>query len=129
MGYTAGDLSVELFGIDTNSVASIDNTAKALKRLSSALKGIEKLQSLWTSEKLQYIFKGIAKATKSINATNIERLASATFLHLYQKIGKLQDIDYGKIGQGFSNLTTAITPFIDKIKTAETSLVALYGTL
>ena len=130
MGYTAGDLSVELFGIDTNSVASIDNTAKALKRLSSALKGIEKLQSLWTSEKLQYIFKGIAKATNSINTTNIDRLASATkSLTSLSKIGKLQDIDYGKIGQGFSNLTTAITPFIDKIKTAETSLVALYGTL
>lgn len=130
MGYSAGNLSVELFGIDTNAVASIDNTAKALKRLSGALRGIEKLQSLWTSEKLQYIFEGIAKATNSINATNIERLASATkSLTSLSKIGKLQDIDYGKIGQGFSNLTTAITPFIDKIKTAEASLVALYGTL
>jgi hypothetical protein len=130
MGYSAGDLSVELFGIDTNAVASIDNTAKALKRLSSALRSIEKLQSLWTSEKLQYIFEGIANATNSINATNIERLASATkSLTSLTKIGKLQDIDYGKIGQGFASLTTAITPFIDKVITAETALQSLNETM
>lgn len=130
MPYSAGDLSVELFGIDTNAVASIDNTAKSLKRLSSALRSIEKLQSIFIGNKIENIFDSIARATNSINATNIERLASATkSLTSLSKIGKLQDIDYGKIGQGFASLTTAITPFIDKIKTAETSLVALYGTL
>lgn len=130
MGYSAGDLSVELFGIDTNAVASIDNTAKALKRLSSALKSIEKLQSIFIGNKIENIFDSISRATNSINTTNIEKLASASqSLASLTKISKLQDLDYGKIGSGFENLTTAITPFIDKIKTAETSLVALYGTL
>ena len=130
MSYSAGGLSVELIGIDTNAVSSIDKTAKALKRLSTALESIEKLQTIFIGNKIENIFDSIARATNSINTTNIERLASASkSLTSLTKIGKLQDIDYGKIGQGFSNLTTAITPFIDKIKTAETSLVALYGTL
>lgn len=130
MGYSAGDLSVELVGIDSGAMASIDNISKSLKRLASALKSIQKTPTVEVGHRLEVLFWRLSKATNSINTANIEKLASASkSLSSLSKIGKLQDIDYGKIGQGFSNLTTAITPFIDKIKTAETSLVALYGTL
>lgn len=130
MAYSAGDLSVELVGIDSGAMASVDNVSKSLRRLASALKSIQKTPTVEVGHRIENLFWRLSKATNSINTTNIEKLASASkSLASLTKIGKLQDLDYGKIGSGFENLTTAITPFIDKIKTAETSLVALYGTL
>ena len=130
MAYKAGSLEIELLGIDTNAVKSIQDTAKALNILSNAFKRIEQTQIVLVGQKLEHIFTKLASATKSIDTTNLTALASAgKSLSAISKIGNLEKVDFTKIGKGFENLSVAITPFLEKVKSAEASLTALYGTL
>ena len=130
MAYKAGNLEVELLGIDNNVVVSINNTAKALSALSRAIDKINGSQFVLAGQKLEHIFTKIASATKSIDTTNLTALASAgKSLSAISKIGNLEKVDFAKVGKGFENLSVAITPFLEKVKSAEASLTALYGTL
>lgn len=130
MAYKAGNLEVELLGIDNNAVVSINNTAKALSALSRAIDKINGSQFVLAGQKLEHIFTKIASATKSIDTTNLTALASAgKSLSAISRIGNLEKVDFTKIGKGFNNLSVAITPFLEKVKSAEASLTALYGTL
>ena len=130
MAYKAGSLEIELLGIDTNAVKSIQDTAKALNILSNAFKRIEQTQIVLVGQKLEHIFTKLASATKSIDTTNLTALASAgKSLSAISKIANLEKVDFTKIGKGFENLSVAITPFLEKVKSAEASLTALYGTL
>lgn len=130
MAYKAGNLEVELLGIDNNAVVSINNTAKALSALSRAIDKINGSQFVLAGQKLEHIFTKIASATKSIDTTNLTALASAgKSLSAISRIGNLEKVDFTKIGKGFENLSVAITPFLEKVKSAEASLTALYGTL
>lgn len=130
MSYKAGSLEIELLGIDTNAVKSIQDTAKALNILSNAFRRIEQTQIVLVGQKLEHIFTKIASATKSIDTTNLTALASAgKSLSAISRIGNLEKVDFAKVGKGFENLSVAITPFLEKVKSAEASLTALYGTL
>lgn len=130
MGYKAGNLEVELLDIDNNVVVSINNTAKALSALSRAIDKINGSQFVLAGQKLEHIFTKIASATKSIDTTNLTALASAgKSLSAISRIGNLEKVDFAKVGKGFENLSVAITPFLEKVKSAEASLTALYGTL
>lgn len=130
MAYKAGGLEVELLGIDNNAVTSINNTAKALSALSRAIEKVNNAQFVLAGQKLEHIFSKIASATKSINTSNLEALASAgKSLSAIARIGNLEKVDFEKIGEGFNKLSVAITPFLEKVKSAEASLTALYGTL
>ena len=130
MAHKAGNLEVELLGIDNNAVVSINNTAKALSALSRAIDKINGSQFVLAGQKLEHIFTKIASATKSIDTSNLTALASAgKSLSAISKIGNLEKVDFTKIGKGFNNLSVAITPFLEKVKSAEASLTALYGTL
>lgn len=130
MAYKAGSLEVELLGIDNNAVTSINNTAKALSALSRAIEKVNNAQFVLAGQKLEHIFSKIASATKSINTSNLDALASAgKSLSAIARIGNLEKVDFGKIGDGFNKLSVAITPFLEKVKSAEASLTALYGTL
>lgn len=130
MAYKAGNLEIELLGIDTNAVKSIQDTAKALNILSNAFKRIEQTQIVFVGQKLEHIFTKLASATKSIDTTSLTALASAgKSLSAISRIGNLEKVDFTKVGKGFENLSVAITPFLEKVKSAEVSLTALYGTL
>lgn len=130
MGYTAGTLDLELLGYDSGAVKSIDDTAAALRRLSTSLKRLEGLNITQTGTQIARLFEKIAKATSSIDTTNLDRLANAAkSLSAISRIGNLEKVDYDKVGKGFSNLTTSIAPFVNKVREAEGSLTALYGIL
>ena len=127
MDYSAGDLQVKILGSARGATTSINSTIKALERLSNALTQLNGIQSLSVGLKLENLFESIARATNSINVENINKLTtSARALSSISRIGNLDKVDFTRIGQGFSTLTTAITPFIDKVKTAEVALVSLY---
>lgn len=130
MGYTAGTLEIELLGIDQNAVNSINTVGRALSALSKAFKLIEQTQIVYVGRQLEQIFTKIASASQSIDTTNLERLASAgKALSSIAKISNLEKLDFEKVGKGFENLSVAITPFLEQVKSAEASLTALYGTL
>ena len=130
MGYTAGTLDLELLGYDSGAVTSIDDTAAALRSLSTSLKRLEGLNITKTGTQIARLFEKIASATSSIDTTNLERLANAAkSLSAISRLGNLEKIDYEKVGNGFNNLTNSITPFVNKVREAEGSLTALYGIL
>ena len=130
MGYSAGNLELSILGFSDKAVASIDVTAKALRRLASAVDKINNTQFVFAGQKLEVLFSKIAKATNSINTTNITNLASAAkSLSSITRIGNLEKMDFEKVGNGFKTLAVAIQPFLDKVKEAEASLTALDGIL
>ena len=130
MEYSAGNLELSILGFSQKAVASIDVTAKALRRLASAVDKINNTQFVYAGDKLEVIFTKIARATNSINTRNIENLAiAAKSLSSISRISNLDKMDFAKVGQGFSTLSIAIQPFLDKVKEAEASLTALDGIL
>ena len=130
MSYSAGNLELSILGFSEKAVASIDVTAKALRRLASSIDKINNTQFVLAGQKMEVLFTKISQATSSIDTKNISNLATAAkSLSSISKIGNLERVDFTKVGNGFSTLTVAITPFINKVKEAETSLNALYGIL
>ena len=130
MGYTAGTLDLSILGASNSAVASIDKTVKSLNSLSRAINKINNTQFVLAGQKLEVLFNKIAQATNSINTQNLDKLASAAkSLNSISKLSSLGKTDWSKVSAGFTQLATSITPFIDKIKEAEKSLVALYGVI
>ena len=128
--YKAGNLELSILGFSDKAVASIDVTAKALRRLASAVDKINNTQFVFAGQKLEVLFSKIAKATNSINTTNITNLASAAkSLSSISRLSNLEKMDFEKVGNGFNTLAVAIQPFLDKVKEAEASLTALDGIL
>ena len=130
MDYKAGNLELSILGFSEKAVASVDSTAKALRRLASAVDKINNTQFVFAGQKLEVLFTKIANATNSINTTNITNLASAAkSLSSISKISNLEKMDFDKVGKGFNTLAVAIQPFLDKVREAESSLTALHGIL
>lgn len=128
--YTAGSLAINIIGNSEKAVTSITQTIKALNSLSRAIKKMENVHFAIAGQKLEMLFEKLAKATRSIKTENITALAStAKSLGSLSKIASLEKVDFDKVGKGFENLTVAITPFVEKVQSAETSLTSLYGIL
>lgn len=130
MGYSAGTLDLSILGASDSAVASIDKTVKALNSLSRAINKFNDVRVVPAVERIDLLFSNLARSTNKINSANLESLASAAkSLSAISKIGNLQNVDFTKVASGFGTLTTAISPFIAKVKEAEASLTALYGIL
>ena len=130
MEYSAANLELSILGFSEKAVASIDVTAKALRRLASSVDKINNTQFVYAGDKLEVIFTKIARATNAINTTNITNLASAAkSLSSISRLSSLDKMDFEKVGNGFNTLSVAIQPFLDKVKEAEASLTALDGVL
>lgn len=124
--YKVGDLELSLYGISDSAVSSIDKTIRSLNRLSTAITKINSTHTVFAAQQLTNFFTRLASATRSIDKSSLDTLASAAkSISSISRISKLGDADFTKIAKGFSELSTAITPFIDKVKEAEVSLVAL----
>lgn len=130
MGFSAGTLDLSILGVSDSAVASIDKTVKSLNSLSRAVNKINNSNFYSAGVHLEAIFMRIGRATNSINSTNLDNLASAAkSLSAISKIGNLGKVDFEKVSAGFAKLSVSIQPFLDKVKGAETSLVALNGVL
>lgn len=106
--YTAGNLELSITAISTEALNSIDEVGKKLASLSATLGGISKND-----------MKAISKIGSTLRAV-------AKIADIDKKFDK---IDFAKVSQGFDNLSTAMTPFLDKVRSAEASLTSLYGIL
>lgn len=128
--YSAGDLKLEILGFSENAIASIDRTVKSLNALSRSINKINSTQFVYAGDKIEVLFNKISKATNSINTKNLDNLAvSAKALASISKIGNLSNMDFGKVGAGFTQLAIDIKPFINEVKSAEASLTSFYGIL
>lgn len=130
MAYSAGDLTVEFLGYSNDVVKSINSTTRALSNLSRAIENFNVTQSVFAMQKLEYVFSKIGEATKKIDTNTLGYLSGVgKSLSAISNIGKLENVDFNKIGQGFTSLATTIKPFLNEVKSAESSLTALYGSL
>ena len=113
-GYKAGNLSVELLGVSSKATSSIDKVVTKLNNLNTTINAIDvgKFATLSSS------ITAMGNAFQSFNLKNLSSLS--TRLNNFGK--KMASMDFTTIQKGFANLTSAITPFIDKITTAENSL-------
>lgn len=128
--YTAGNLNLEIMGVNDSAVKSISAVVKSLNSLSRALSKINATQTVLAGNQLTLLFEKMGKAASSMDASKIANFASAAkSLNSISRIGSLEKVDWGKVAAGFNNLTVAITPFVNKVKEAESSLTALYGIL
>lgn len=96
--YKAGNLQVALTALDDNVVGSIDTVISHLNNLATAVTAVTKDDTKWIT----------ALGTR---LTNLSK--------------KMNALDWTSLQTGFSNLATAVTPFIDKISSAKEELVAL----
>ena len=130
MGYTAGTLDLSILGASDSAVKSISNVVKSLNSLSNSVNKINNSQFVFAGQKIEVLFNKISKSINSINVANIENLSSAAkSLASISKIGNIGKMDFGKVAKGFETLSVSISPFLAKVKEAETSLTALYGIL
>ena len=130
MGYEAGNLELSILGFSNDAVNSINVASKALKGLASSIDKVNSTQFVYAGEKLEVIFSKISRATNSINTSNIANLSSAAkSLSSISRLSNLNDMDFDKIGAGFNKLSISIKPFLDEVKSAEASLLALDGVL
>lgn len=129
MPYTVGDLLVSINGSAQGASKSINTVIRHLNSLKTAIIQLSGLETS-ASSKIVSFFTDIAKGVKNIDSTAINTLgASIKSLTSISNLTKLEKLDYSKVASGFGKLTTAITPFIDKVKEAGTSLDSLYGIL
>lgn len=130
MAYRAGDLTVEFSSRSNDVVKSINSTTRALSNLSRAIENFNVTQSVFAMQKLEYVFSKIGEATKKIDTNTLVYLSGVgKSLSAISNIGKLEKVDFNKIGQGFTSLAITIKPFLNEVKSAESSLTALYGSL
>lgn len=102
MAYKAGNLELQLTALNSGAVSSLDTVITKLTSLSNVLKSVTTTDMKWIN----------SFGTKMKNLSK-----------------KLTDIDWSSVDSGFNRLTVAITPFIDKVNSAQASLTAMYGVL
>lgn len=158
-GYKAGNLELSLTAINKDAIQSIDDVAKSLSSLSTALRGIT-VERIKGFRRFATTLNAVSTATKTVEINKLTssidgiitvatKLATSlsgitpeqakvissigtAFSGLSKISGideKFDKMDFNKVADGFKKLTTAITPFIDKINSAQTGLTAMYGVL
>lgn len=100
--YSAGDLEISIEALSGDAMSSIDQLITKLTSLSTTLQSLTSLDFKWINS-LGTKFKNFGK--------------------------KMAEVDWATVENGFKNLTTAVTPFIDKIKEAEVGLNSLHQVL
>lgn len=98
MAYSAGNLDVQISAISDGAINSLDSVIAKLSSLSTVLRSVTKDDMKWINS----------------FGTRIKNLSK-----------KMSDIDWETTEKGFNTLTISITPFIEKVAKAETSLRSL----
>lgn len=154
MSYSAGNLELELLSsINDSTIQALNNINTSLSSLSTTLSSITSKDLKWLSsfgtnittlsKKLNEIdwatqsngllsfanslspLSGILNSFSADNLKNISSLGTR-----FSTLGKkLTNIDWVTVKKGFDSLTTAITPFVNKISRAENGLRELNQTL
>lgn len=105
------------------NVNKIEKLSESLDRLSSVLKGFPSLAIYGVSEKITRLGTAFA----SIAAGNKQITSLGTRLTNLNK--KISQLDVSTMDSKFAQMTKSITPFIDKLNSAQTALVALNGVI
>lgn len=130
-------LSTSLSTLATIDRKSISSFGTTLSNLTKKITAIDVVSLENTSNAIATIIPKIANSFGSLTAEQVEKLKQISntfkgfsYISKLENIDKVFDkIDFDKVTNGFNKLTTAITPFVEKIITAESSLQSLNSIL
>lgn len=110
------------------------NAKGTTRTINSIYKSLDKLTSSISAFDTKGFSKKIGKVFKSFNksdATGFNNFAKgiSSVANAFGKLTNTSKIDVKGLEEQFKSLTNIITPFVDKVKEGETSLVALAQTL
>lgn len=117
MGYSVGNLHLALTGVDKSAIKSIDHVISKLNQFHSAL-------SVFSKQKLSGLTNISASMTAFSEATRV-----LDFKNFNSFVNRLNKLDFTKASKGFEKLAVALSPFLEKVQAAETSLLALQNVL
>lgn len=117
MGYSVGNLHLALTGVDKSATKSIDSVISKLNQFHSAL-------SVFSKQKLSGLTNISASMTAFSEATKV-----LDFKNFNSFVNRLNKLDFTKASKGFEKLAVALSPFLEKVQAAETSLLALQNVL
>lgn len=112
--YKAGNLTLELFGIDRSAEKTITNVVNKLNLLQRSLNVFQKVNATAVGKNLSSAFYNISRALGSINENDINKLSSLAkatnylqrFLTVVQKSDSRQV--YGKLNSLFRALSSSV---------------------
>ena len=122
MNYSAGDLSLNINANNNGAMNSLDQVITRLNRLQTALNSLD-------VSKITLISSSFREMGDSLRGLDNLKIINSLATRLQNFANKLSSIDWTTALKGIGTLTTAITPFIDKVMTAESALRALNQTL
>lgn len=124
-------LGTTLSNVSASSVSNLSSISRSISTLQKSLYGLTETNTVLASKSIGVIFDRIALSVDKVDTAKIERLASVTkaLSSLKNVSNKITNIDFDKASKGFQQLATAIDPFIEKVKSAETALGSLDSVL
>ena len=120
--YQVGTLNLDVIGI--SDITALNNSITALTTLTRTLDRLSKINMSNLSTSLSTLFTNLSSI--SIKGKVISQIANATnALSSLSKLGKIGNLDWSKVSQGFEQLAVSITPFLEKVQSAEKALSSL----
>lgn len=115
--YSVGSLFLGIEGRETGAIKSIDKVINRLNSLQTAISALD-------GSKITTFAQSLGSFSAVFNKETSDNISKFT-----RRIGslgkKLASTDFSAFEKGFGNLTTAITPFVNKIKEAQDGLISL----
>lgn len=108
MAYSAGTLEFKIIGTTDASTQSLQRVVSKLYEMNTALSSVMKN------------FDGVKSSVMGMSSVDLKWISS-----LSRRLGSLDKKHLVPTAANFLSLTQAITPFIDKVRSAEKALVAL----
>ena len=106
--YSAGTLEFKIIGTSDASTQSLQRVVDKLNLMNTTLSSVMRN------------FGGLQSSIKGMTSTDLKWISS-----LSARLTNLNSKDLTKATSNFLSLTNAITPFIDKVRSAQDALVAL----
>ena len=106
--YSAGTLEFKIIGTSDASTQSLQRVVDKLNLMNTTLSSVMRN------------FGGLQSSIKGMTSTDLKWISS-----LSARLTNLNSKDLTKATSNFLSLTNAITPFIDKVRSAQSALVAL----
>lgn len=126
MSYSAGNLEIRIDGISNGAEKSIGAVTRSLNNLQKSLNAFNNLPTATIGLKLRVLFNDLDTAMINLNKNTLNAFSSLSKgVRSITSLSKLGDVDFTKVASGFNQLTTAMTPFLDRIDKSQASLTSL----
>lgn len=149
--YSVGNIEIGVMSNSAKALSNIDlvinklqefnkidkNLQNIFLRINQLGNGLTKLSKI-NVETLNSKIGDISKSTESL-VNKLSQIKQPTFTETAESLNKianafrqfnnLKNFDFSKMEQSFANINTIITPFLQKLKESETSLVAMSNVL